>query len=134
MMRKILPSLVAVSVIVLAASLATAGDPKTSLGKWMQNGDGTNNMPNGMTPPAAPDTPDFVMLGKLFAKLVTKEPPAATYPQWDSFLQQGIAATKLSDPVAAKAGVKAACKGCHDTYKKAYIADANSPKPPASYW
>jgi cytochrome c553 len=117
MMRKLLPSLVAMS-LVLAASLAAAGDPKTALGKWM--------VPNMGTAFSGKDgdTPDYATLQTSLGLLLSKEPPAATYPQWDGFLQQAMAAVKAND----KAALKKTCKGCHDAHKAAYIADANIPK------
>jgi cytochrome c553 len=104
-----------IAALLLAAGVAGAGDPKTALGKWMK--------PN-MGEPFAQDPPDFATLQTSLALLLTKEPPAATYPKWDGFLQQGLAAAKAGD----KAGVKATCKGCHDAHKDAYKADPNVPK------
>ena len=127
MMRRLLPSLVTIGLVVLAAGLAQAGDPKTSLGVWMQ---GPTGLSQAMTPADGGDSPDFGALQTGFNKLLTKEPAAATYPNWDSLLRQGLTAAQGSD----KGKVKAACKGCHDAYKKAYIADATSAKPPASYF
>jgi hypothetical protein len=117
MMRKLLPSLIAVSLI-LAASLAAAGDPKTALGKWM--------VPNMGTAFSGKDgeTPDYATIQTSLAILLAKEPPAATYPQWDGLLQQALAAAKAND----KAALKKTCKGCHDAHKEAYKADANVPK------
>jgi hypothetical protein len=116
-MRKLLPSLVAISLI-LAAGAASAGDPKTALGKWM--------VPNMGTAFSGKDgeTPDFVTLKASLTLLIAKEPPAATYPQWDGFLQQALTAVNAND----KAALKKTCKGCHDAHKAAYIADANAPK------
>ena len=118
MMRKLLPSLVAISLL-LAASLAAAGDPKTALGKWM--------VPNMGTAFAGKDdsnTPDYAAIQASVALLLTREPPAATYPKWDGFLQQTMTAAKASD----KPALKKACKGCHDAHRAAYIADATVPK------
>jgi cytochrome c553 len=117
MMRKVLPSLVALT-LVLAASLAAAGDPKTALGKWM--------VPNMGTAFSGKDgeTPDYTTLQTSLGVLLAKEPPAATYPQWDGFLQQAMTAVKAND----KATLKKTCKGCHDAHKAAYIADTNIPK------
>jgi len=117
MMRKLLPSLVVIS-LVLAASLAAAGDPKTALGKWM--------VPNMGTAFSGKDgeTPDYATIQASLAVLLAKEPPAASYPQWDGFLQQAITAAKAND----KAALKKTCKGCHDAHKEAYKADANVPK------
>jgi hypothetical protein len=114
MMRRVLRS-GWIAALVLAAGLASAADPKTALGRWMKPNIGT---------PMAQDPPDFATLQTSFSLLLTKEPPAATYPQWDKFLQQGLAAAKASD----KAGLKASCKGCHDTHRDAYKVDPNVPK------
>lgn len=118
MMRKLLPALVVTS-LVLAAGLAAAGDPKTALGKWM--------VPNMGTPFAGKDgsdTPDYATIQTSLALLIAKEPPAATYPQWDGFLQQAMAAAKAND----KPALKKTCKGCHEAHRDAYKADATVPK------
>lgn len=104
-----------IAAILLLGGLAAAAEPKTALGKWMKPNMGT---------PFAQDPPDFTTLQASFSLLLTKEPPAATYPQWDKFLQQGLAAAKAGD----KAGLKASCKGCHDAHKDAYKTDPNVPK------
>ena len=104
-----------IAALILVAGLAAAAEPKTALGKWMKANMGS---------PFAQDPPDFATLQASFSLLLTKEPPAATYPQWDKFLQQGLAAAKAGD----KAGLKASCKGCHDAHKDAYKADPNVPK------
>jgi hypothetical protein len=116
-MRKLLPSLVAIGLL-LAASLAAAADPKTALGKWM-----VQNMGTAFSGPDG-ETPDYATLQASITLLISKEPPAATYPKWDGFLQQGLAAVKAND----KAGLKKTCKGCHDAHKAAYIADTTVPK------
>jgi hypothetical protein len=118
MMRRTLPTVIAV-LILLAASLAAAGDPKTALGKWM-----VPNMGTAFAGKDGSDTPDFATLQSSYALLLTKEPSAATYPKWDGFLQQGLTAAKASD----KAGVQASCKGCHKVHRDAYKADASVPK------
>jgi hypothetical protein len=118
MMRKTLPSLIALSLL-LAASVAGAGDPKTALGKWM--------VPNMGTPFSGADggdIPDYATIQASVTLLLGKEPPAATYPKWDGFLQQALAAAKAQD----KAGLKKSCKGCHDAHKDAYKNDPNVPK------
>ena len=116
MMRKLLPSLVALT-LVLAASLAAAGDPKTALGKWMVSNMGT--------PFSGTDgTPDFATIQTSLALLISKEPPAASYPKWDGFLQQAMTAAKAGD----KPALKASCKGCHDSHKDDYKKDATVPK------
>jgi hypothetical protein len=104
-----------IAALLLCVGVAAAGDPKTALGRWMKPNMGT---------PFAQDPPDFASLQTGFSLLLTKEPPAATYPQWDKFLQQGLVAAKAGD----KAGLKASCKGCHDAHKDAYKADPNVPK------
>jgi hypothetical protein len=120
MMRKILPTSLVVVSLILAATFAAAGDPKTALGKWM--------VPNMGTPFSGSDAgdgvPDYATIQTSLGLLLTKEPPAATYPQWHGFLQQALTAAKAND----KAGLKKACKGCHDAHKDAYKADGNVPK------
>jgi hypothetical protein len=118
MMRRTLPALL-VAVVLFAAGIAAAGEPKTALGRWM-----VQNMGTAFAGKDGSDTPDFATLQKSYALLLTKEPPAATYAQWDGFLQQGLTAAKASD----KAGVQASCKGCHKAHRDAYKADASVPK------
>jgi hypothetical protein len=117
-MRRFHPALFAVALL-LAAGLAGAGEPKTALGKWM-----VPNMGAPFSGKDGSDTPDFATVQKSYSFLITKEPPAATYPQWDGFLQQGLAAAKASD----KAGLQASCKGCHKAHRDAYKADTSVPK------
>jgi hypothetical protein len=100
--------------LLLIAGIAAAAEPKTALGRWMK--------PN-MGAALAQDPPDFATLQSSITLLLSKEPPAAQYPQWDKFLQAGLKAAKAND----KDGVKAACKGCHDTHKDAYKADPKAP-------
>ncbi|HEY1694036.1 MAG TPA: hypothetical protein VGG39_17835 [Polyangiaceae bacterium] len=104
-----------IAAVLLVAGLASAGEAKTALGKWMK--------PN-MGAAVAQDPMDFATLQTSFQLLITKEPPAAKYGKWDGFLQKGLTAAKASD----KDGVKAACKGCHDAHKDAYKADPDIPK------
>jgi cytochrome c553 len=118
MMRKLLPSFVAIS-LVLVAGLAAAGDPKTALGKWM--------VPNmGTAFSGTDDNPDFDKLKTSITCLIKNEPPAAQYGKWDAFLQQALAAANAKD----KKAMKATCKGCHDSHKAAYIADTAIPTTP----
>ncbi|HEY3818811.1 MAG TPA: hypothetical protein VGL81_16685 [Polyangiaceae bacterium] len=121
MMRKLLPSLVAVS-LVLASGFAAAGDPKTALGKWM-----VPNMGTAFSG-ADGDNPDFDKLSKSLTCLIKNEPPAATYGKWDGFLKQASTAVAAKD----KKALKASCKGCHDAHKQAYIADTAVPATPPS--
>ena len=116
MMRRVLPTLVLIG-LVLAASVAAAGDPKTALGRWM-----VQNMGNAFA--GTGDTPDFATMQTSIALLLTKEPPAGTYPQWHGFLVQAQAAAKAGD----KAAMKKTCKGCHDAHRDAYKSDPNVPK------
>jgi hypothetical protein len=118
MMRRTLPALIAVALL-LAAGLAAAGEPKTALGKWM-----VPNMGTAFAGKEGSDAPDFATLQKSYTLLLTKEPPAATYAQWDGFLRQGLTAANGND----KAGVQASCKGCHKAHRDAYKADASVPK------
>jgi len=118
MMRRTLPAVIAAAFL-LAAGIAAAAEPKTALGKWM--------VPNMGTPFAGKDgsdTPDFAALEKAYALLLTKEPPATTYPKWDGFLQQGLTAAKAND----KAGLQVSCKGCHKAHREAYKTDTSVPK------
>ncbi len=101
--------------VLLLAGVASAGEAKTALGKWMK--------PN-MGAAVAQDPMDFATLQTSFALLISKEPPASKYPQWDGFLQKGLAAAKAGD----KDGVKASCKGCHDAHKEGYKGDPDIPK------
>jgi len=116
-MRKLLPSLIALSLL-LAASLAAAGDPKTALGKWM-----VQNMGTAFSGPDG-ETPDYATLQASITLLIAKEPPKETYPKWDGFLQDALNKVKAND----KAGLKKTCKGCHDAHKEDYKKDANVPK------
>jgi hypothetical protein len=100
--------------LALAAGVAAAGEPKTPLGKWMK--------PNMGTPQAGEDYP---ALQKAF-DLVASKVPTGDYPQWASISKAGSAASAKQD----LKGVKAACKQCHDLYKKKYIAEnATTPFP-----
>ena len=97
--------------LLFAAGLASAGDPKTPLGKWMK--------PNMGAPMAGQD---FGALQKGFDAVAAKPPAkgaSSDYAQWAAIAKKGSAAAAASDA----AGVKAACKGCHDQYKQAYITD-----------
>ena len=47
------------------------------------------------------DTPDYATIQTSLTLLLAKEPPAATYPQWDRFLQQAVAAAKANDKARA---------------------------------
>jgi hypothetical protein len=109
--RATLPLFIAIA---LATTAALAGDPKTPLGKWMK--------PNIGVP----------MAGQDFATLQTKlgfvasKVPSGSYGDWAKFAQGGADAAGKQDV----AGVKAACKGCHDKYKQQYITDhLNDPFP-----
>jgi cytochrome c553 len=97
--------------LLFAAGLASAGDPKTPLGKWMK--------PNMGAPMAGQD---FGALQKGFDTVAGKPPAkgaSSDYAQWASIAKGGSAAAAKQDA----AGVKAACKQCHDQYKQAYIKD-----------
>jgi hypothetical protein len=107
MIRPLLRTAPLVVAISLAAGLAFAGGPKTPLGKWMK--------PNMGAPLAGQD---FAALKASF-DLVASKPPSADYPQWASIAKAGSAAADKQDV----AGVKAACKQCHDSYKDKYIKD-----------
>ncbi len=110
-MRTLRATLPLTLALLFAAGLASAGDPKTPLGKWMK--------PNMGAPMAGQD---FAALQKGFDTIASKPPAKAAssdYAQWAAIAKKGSAAAAAQDI----AGVKAACKGCHDQYKKAYITD-----------
>jgi hypothetical protein len=113
--------LLSVVLVVGLVGVASGGDPKTALGRWMKG---------NMGAPMASDTPDFGTLGASFATLAAAAPPGASYPKWTSFVQSGQAAAQKGDA----AGVKGACNGCHkatapggQNYKDQYKADPNAP-------
>lgn len=105
LLRRTVPISVA---LVLAAGLALAGEPKTPLGKWMK--------PNMGAPLAGQD---FDALKKAFDLVAGKPPPGEDYPKWAATAQEGSAAAAKQD----LAGVKAACKHCHEPYKEKYQKD-----------
>jgi hypothetical protein len=100
----LLPFSALVAALALAAGAATAGDPKTPLGRWMK--------PNMGAPLAGQE---FAKLKASF-DLVASKPPSGDYPQWASISQTGSQAAAAKDV----AGMKAACKQCHDAYKTKY--------------
>ncbi len=103
-----------IAALVGSASLSIAAAPKSPLGQWMK--------PN-MSAPLAGN--DFGALKKAFDTVASKV-PAGDYPQWGSIAQGGAAAAAKSD----LAGVKGACKGCHDAYKAKYLKEhATTPYP-----
>ena len=109
-MRKVLRAYAPLSialVLVLGAGLAGAGEAKTPLGKWMKP-----NMGGALA------GQDFGQLKTSF-DVVASKPPSGDYPQWAAISSKGSAAAAKQD----LAGVKAACKGCHDPYKAKYIAE-----------
>jgi hypothetical protein len=101
----LLPFLALTTAVALAAGIATGADPKTPLGRWMK--------PNMGAPLAGQD---FDKLKASF-DLVAAKPPSGDYPQWASQSKTGSTAAAAKD----LAGVKAACKACHDAYKTKYI-------------
>lgn len=110
-MRPLRATLPLTLAILFAAGLAAAGDPKTPLGKWMK--------PNMGAPMAGQD---FAALQKGFDTVASKPPAkgaSSDYAQWATIAKNGSAAAAKQDV----AGVKAACKQCHDQYKQAYIKD-----------
>jgi hypothetical protein len=90
--------------LALLAGLATAGEAKTPLGKWMKP-----NMGGALA------GQDFATLQKSFDVIAAK-PPSGDYPQWVTLSKNGSAASAKQD----LGGVKASCKGCHDAYKTKY--------------
>ena len=111
LLRATLPITLALS---LAAGFAAAEEPKTLLGKWMK--------PNMGAPLAGQD---FDTL-KASLTLVASKPPPGNYPKWASMASDGATAASNKDIK----GVKAACKACHDAYKKSYIDEFPPPKRP----
>lgn len=110
-MRTLRATLPLTLALLFAAGLASAGDPKTPLGKWMK--------PNMGAPMAGQD---FAALKKGFDTIAAKPPAkgaSSDYAQWAAIAQKGSAAAAAQDV----AGVKAACKSCHDQYKQSYIKD-----------
>jgi len=89
------------------AGLASAGDPKTPLGKWMKPNVG-----------AALAGEDYDTLKKSL-DVVASKTPKGDYPQWSAMASAGSAAAAKQDLKA----VKASCKQCHDAYKEKYIKD-----------
>jgi hypothetical protein len=94
--------------LVLAVTLAAAGEPKTPLGRWMK--------PNMGAPLAGQD---FPTLQKSLELVASKPPPGDDYAQWSSMARDGAGAAAKQD----LAGVKASCKKCHDAYKERYQKD-----------
>jgi hypothetical protein len=105
LLRRTLPLAVAFA---LAAGFALAGEPATPLGKWMK--------PNMGAPLAGQD---FAALQKAFDLVAGKPPPGADYPKWEATSREGSTAAGKQD----LAGVKAACKHCHEPYKEKYKKD-----------
>ena len=106
MMTTLRTSLPITFAILLAGSLAVAGEAKTPLGKWMK--------PNMGAPLAGQD---FATLKTSFDTVGGKAPPSGDFPQWAAITKAGSDAAGKQD----LAGVKAACKQCHDAYKKKYV-------------
>jgi hypothetical protein len=92
--------------IVLTAGIAAA-DAKTPLGQWMKANMGV-----------AKAGQDYPTLQKDF-DLVAGKAPSGDYPQWATIAKSGSAASAKQD----MAGVKAACKQCHDAYQEKYRKD-----------
>jgi hypothetical protein len=103
----LLPCSALVAALALAAGVAAAGEPKTPLGRWMK--------PNMGVPLAGQE---FDKLKASF-DLVASKPPPGDYPKWASMSQAGSQAAAAKDV----AGVKAACKQCHDAYKTKYVGE-----------
>lgn len=101
-------SLSLVVALTLAAGIASAGEAKTPLGKWMKKHMGTQMAGQ-----------DFAGLKESLDLVAQKPPPSGSYPKWASFCQAGSAAATKQDV----AGVKAACNGCHNAYKDQYIKE-----------
>jgi hypothetical protein len=87
----------------------TCGDkplPACPLKAWMQGNSG----------PAMADK-DFAKLVPIFNRIATMGPPG--YPNWASISHDGANAATAQD----LDGTKAACRSCHDQYKKKFKAD-----------
>jgi cytochrome c553 len=65
---------------------------------------------------------DTAALAVALTKAATFAPPG--YPNWASIAKDGAKAAKGGDLAAAKA----ACRSCHDQYKKKYKASDLRPK------
>ncbi len=120
-MRSLLRNGLALSVV-LVAGLALAEQPKTPLGKWMQQKVGTVvSQGDSMGPD------DWAGLEKSF-QCVAKHPPSGDkYAKWTQLATQAATAAhnhvlKAKNP-GDPPGVKDTCKQCHDASKQAYIAD-----------
>jgi hypothetical protein len=88
-----------------AGNCGTKDNP-CPLQKWMSA---------NMGPSSTEDPMPFDALASNFAKVASKS-PGADYPEWQSIAKGGADAAKAKD--AGK--VKAACKSCHDKYKKQF--------------
>ncbi len=70
---------------------------------------------------------DFAAVAKDLDTIATFAPKGPGYPHWVSISKDGANAAKAADLKA----VKAACRGCHDQYKKTYRAELRTrPIPP----
>lgn len=84
------------------------GQPDCPLQEWMKR---VVNKPY-----LAKDAP---AVAEAFDKMVPLAPPGGGYPNWVSISKDGAKAARAADLEAAKA----ACRGCHDQYKKKYRAE-----------
>jgi hypothetical protein len=90
--------------VALTTGIAAAGT-LTPLGQWMKANMGVSLAGQ-----------DYASLQKNFDFVAGKPPPSGDYPQWATFAKAGSAAAAKQDT----AGIKAACKQCHDAYKEKY--------------
>jgi hypothetical protein len=98
----------------IAAADAACGSKENPcpLQKWMRQNMG-----------AANSSGDMAALQTAFAKAATLSPDPSwngkdAKANWDAISAAGAAAAKANDP----AGVKQACRGCHDAFKDKYKA------------
>lgn len=113
LLRSSVPLAFALAMTAITGSVAAA--PSSPLGVWMKSNMGTSLAGQ-----------DFPTLKKNFDFLAGKPPPGGDFPEWPALAKAGLAAAAKED----LAGVKAACKGCHDAYKAKYKKDfATQPFP-----
>jgi hypothetical protein len=73
-------------------------------------------MKANMGPSVTEDPPPWDTLAKNLKIIADKGPSAKDYPNWSKIASEGAAAAGKKDLT----GVKAACKNCHDSYKKKF--------------
>ena len=88
-----------------AVACGEKGQPDCPLQEWMKR--------VANKPMLAKDAP---AVAEAFDKMVPLAPPGAAYANWASISKDGAKAARAADLDAAKA----ACRGCHDQYKRKY--------------